>query len=128
MHADPLVVAPEDTLGEVAEKMRERDFASALVADYGRLIGILTSRDLLRAFAGRAHPSEGRVREWMTAEPLAVTAATTLDGAALLMTEHRVHHLAVVDGHRPVGIVGMRDVVRPAVASGRVRLSVGLGF
>ena len=51
MSADPLVVAPEDTLGEVAERMRERDVGSALVADYGRLIGILTSRDLLRALA-----------------------------------------------------------------------------
>jgi sulfide:quinone oxidoreductase len=74
MSTEPLVVAPEDTLGEVAEKMRERDLGSALVADYGRLIGILTSRDLLRAFAGRVHPSEARVREWMTAEPVAVSA------------------------------------------------------
>ena len=46
------------------------DLDSALVADYGRLIGIVTSRDLLRAFASRVHPSEARVREWMTAEPV----------------------------------------------------------
>src|SRR6266545_2601748 len=52
MSTDPLVVAPEDTLGEVAERMRARDLGSALVADYGRLIGMITSRDLLRAFAG----------------------------------------------------------------------------
>src|SRR5215216_2990614 len=65
MSTDPLLVAPEDTLGEVAEKMRAGDTGSALVSDYGRLIGILTSRDLLRAFAGRLHPSEARVREWM---------------------------------------------------------------
>jgi len=51
MSADLLVVAPEDTLGEVAERMRERDVGSALVAEYGRLIGILTSRDMLRALA-----------------------------------------------------------------------------
>jgi sulfide:quinone oxidoreductase len=126
MRRDALVVAPEDTLGEVAEKMRERDFASALVGDSGRLIGILTARDLLRAFAGRVHPSEARVREWMTAEPFAVTAATTLEAAALLMTEHGVHHLAVVEGARPIGIVGMRDVVRTGLSSPRV--SVGLGF
>jgi sulfide:quinone oxidoreductase len=128
MTTDPLIVAPEDTLGEVAERMRERDFASALAGDYGRLVGILTARDLLRALAGRAHPSEARVREWMTAEPLAVTPATTLEAAALLMTEHHVHHLAVVDGTRPIGIVGLRDVVRPAVVDGALRISVGLGF
>ncbi len=56
MSTDPLLVAPEDTLGEAAEQMRAGDLGSALVADYGRLIGILTARDLLRAFAGRDHP------------------------------------------------------------------------
>ena len=123
MTADPLVVAPEDTLGEVAEKMRERDSGSAAVAMEGRLIGILTSRDLLRAFAGRAHPSEARVREWMTAEPVAVSADTAVEAAVTLMTEYGVHHLPVVEGKRPIGMLGLRQ------AAGRRRSpKVGLGF
>ena len=126
MSADPLVVAPEDTLGEVAQKMRERDVGSALVADYGRLIGILTSRDMLRALAGRVHSSEARVRQWMTAEPIAVSAKTTQDAAAILMTEHHIHHLPVLEGERPVGMVGMRDVVRSA--SSEFLRGIGLGF
>lgn len=125
MRSDPLVVAPEDTLGEVAEQMRERDLGSALVADYGRLIGILTSRDMLRAFAGRVHSSEARVRQWMTAEPIAVSPTTTLEAAALLMTEHHIHHLPVVEGERPVAMVGMRDVVRAVTP---FRTGIGLGF
>ena len=125
MTSDPLVVAPEDTLGEVAEKMHERDLGSALVADYGRLIGILTSRDMLRAFAGRVHSSEARVREWMTAEPIAASPTTTLGAAALLMTEYHIHHLPVVEGQRPVAMVGMRDVVRSGTA---LQTGIGLGF
>jgi CBS domain-containing protein len=124
MSTDPLVVAPEDTLGEVAEKMRARDLGSALVADYGRLIGILTSRDLLRAFAGRVHPSEARVREWMTAEPVAVSAATPINSAVTMMTEYGFHHLPVVDGERPTGMVGLRQAARQA----RGRTGIGLGF
>jgi sulfide:quinone oxidoreductase len=124
MSTDPLVVAPEDTLGEVAEKMRARDLGSALVADYGRLIGILTSRDLLRAFAGRVHPSEARVREWMTAEPVAVSAATPIEAAVTMMTEYGFHHLPVVDGERPTGMVGLRQAARQA----RGRTGIGLGF
>ena len=111
---DPLIVAPEDTLGEVAEKMRTRDLGAALVADYGRLIGILTSRDLLRAFAGRVHPSEGRVREWMTAEPIAVSAATPIEAAVTMMTEYGFHHLPVVEAERPTGILGLRQAARHA--------------
>jgi sulfide:quinone oxidoreductase len=124
MSSDPLVVAPEDTLGEVAEKMRARDLGSALVGDYGRLIGILTSRDLLRAFAGRVHPSEARVREWMTAEPVAVSAATPIEAAVALMTEYGFHHLPVVDGERPTGMLGLRQAARQA----RGRSGIGLGF
>ena len=125
MHADSLVVAPEDTLGEVAEKMRARDVGSALVAEYGRLIGILTARDLLAAFAERVHSSEARVRQWMTAEPIAVSPQTTLEAAAIIMTEHNIHHLPVVDGDRLLGAVGMRDVVRSGAQLGA---GVGLGF
>jgi sulfide:quinone oxidoreductase len=124
MSTDPLVVAPEDTLGEVAEKMRARDLGSALVADYGRLIGILTSRDLLRAFAGRVHPSEARVREWMTAEPVTVSAATPVEAAVTLMTEYGFHHLPVVKDERPVGMLGLRQAARRT----RARTRIGLGF
>jgi sulfide:quinone oxidoreductase len=122
-----LVVAPDDTLGEIAERMREQDVGSALVADFGRLIGILTSRDLLRAFAGRVHASEARAREWMTSEPLTVEAATPLPAALRLMTEHGIHHLPVVDGERPVGMVGARQVAQ-AVAEQRARPHIGLGL
>jgi sulfide:quinone oxidoreductase len=125
MAADALVVAPEDTLGEVAELMRERDVGSALVAEYGRLVGILTSRDLLNALAARMHSSEARVRQWMTAEPIAVSAETTLQAAAILMTEHHIHHLPIVDEEHPVGMVGLRDALGtgPPLGTG-----IGLGF
>jgi CBS domain-containing protein len=105
--------------------MRERDLGSALVADYGRLIGILTSRDMFRALAGRVHSSGAGVREWMTAEPIAVSPTTTLEAAALLMTEHHIHHLPVTEGERPVAMVGMRDLVRSGAP---FRTRIGLGF
>ena len=93
MTSDPLVVAPEDTIGEVAERMTSLDVGAALVAEYGRLIGILTSRDMLRALAGRVHSSEARVRQWMTADPIVVSATTSVDAARILMVEHHIHHL-----------------------------------
>jgi sulfide:quinone oxidoreductase len=125
MSPNPLVVAPEDTLGEVAERMLEQDGSAAAVAEYGRLIGIVTRADLLRACAARAHPSEARVRQWMTAEPVTVSSGTTLSAAATLMREYRINHLPVVDGGRPVGLIGMRDVLRSGAPFGT---GIGLGF
>jgi CBS domain-containing protein len=107
---------PSDTLGEVAEKMREADAGSALVIDYGRLIGILTSRDVLRAVADRTHSAEARVRTWMTPDPCVARADTPAEEAALIMVEQGCHHLPVVDTDgRPIGVVGMRSVVSKTI-------------
>ena len=118
MFVDPLVVAPEDTLAELAEHMCKRDLGSALVAEHGRLIGIVTSRDMLAALAARMRSDEGRVRQWMTAEPIAVSAETTLETARVLMTEHDIHHLPVVEGERPIGMVGLRAVAHSSASAG----------
>jgi sulfide:quinone oxidoreductase len=124
MTRDPLVVASEDTLAAIAARMRERDLGSALVADHGRLVGIITSRDLLRAFAGRVHSGDARAHEWMTAEPVVAYADESVDTAVALMGDYGFHHLPVVDGERPVGIVGLRQ----AVARARREPAIGLGF
>lgn len=112
MTRDLLTVAPEDTLGEVAEKMVKAKVGSAVVADFGRMIGILTERDLLRAVAGRTHSSQARVREWMTSEPVTATEDTSAEEAARTMLEHGFRHLPVVKDGRPIGIVSIRDVAK----------------
>ena len=127
MVTDFLTVEPEDTLGEVAEGMQRQHTGSALVTESGTLIGILTSRDLVRAFAGRVHSSEARAREWMTAEPIAAPADASLETALRLMHTHGFHHLPVVVNERPIGVVGMRDVARRIVTR-QASAHVGLGF
>ena len=112
MSREVLSVAPEDTIGEAAQLMADANVGSSVVLEHGRLIGILTERDLLRAMAQRVHPSEARVREWMTAEPMAVSESTTADEAARLMVENGFRHLPVVDGDRTLGVVSLRDVMR----------------
>jgi CBS domain-containing protein len=111
-------VAPEDTLGEAAEKMVDEGVGSAVVLDHGRLIGILTERDLLKAAAGRVHSSEARVREWMTDEPVTASSETGVEEAVKTMLEHGFRHLPVVEEGRTVGVVSLREVVRATVMAG----------
>ena len=121
-------VAPEDTIGETAEKMVAAAVGSAVVVDGGRLIGILTERDLMRAVAGRVHASEARVREWMTAEPITVDASAQASEAARIMLEHGFRHLPVVAGDRTVGIVSIRDVTRWSMHVGPESEQLGPDF
>lgn len=110
MTREVLSVAPEDTLGETATKMVDRGVGSVVVSDFGRLIGILTERDMLRAMADRTHPSQARVREWMTQEPITATEDTEAADAARIMLDNNFRHLPVVEAGRAVGIVSIRDV------------------
>ena len=106
-----ITVAPEDTLGEVDEKMMSQNVGAAVVKDFGRLIGILTERDMLRAMASRMHTSEARVRQWMTADPITATPAMSLDEAAKVMLDHGFRHLPVMDGTTVLGVVSLRRVL-----------------
>ena len=112
MRAEPIVVAPEDTLGEVAERMTAVNVGAVIVKDYGRMIGILTERDMLKAMAARVHTSEARVRQWMTDDPLTASSDTDCEEAAQIMLEHGFRHLPVLDDSgNVVGIVSLRRVV-----------------
>ena len=112
MRPEVIEVAPEDTLGEVAERMSEVNVGAVVVKDYGRLIGILTERDMLKAMAARVHTSDARVRQWMTEDPLTASPQMAVEEAAQVMLEHNFRHLPIVDENGVVvGLVSLRRVV-----------------
>ena len=111
MRTDYISVEPTDTLGEVAERMVGARTGAAIVKDFGRMIGILTERDMLKAMAGRVHTSEARVREWMTSDPITATPDTSTDEAAQTMLDNQFRHLPVVENGAVVGVVSLRRVV-----------------
>lgn len=117
-----VVLAPEDTLGEAAERLLAHDVRAAVVSESGRIVGVITSSDLLRGSAARSHPAEARVREWMTAEPLTVPPDASVLAARALMTQYEIDHLPVVDAERALGFVDREQVERVPVPTS------GLGF
>jgi CBS domain-containing protein len=118
MRPDFIEVAPEDTLGEVAERMTAKNVGAVVVKDYGRLIGILTERDMLKAMAARVHTSEARVRQWMTEDPITASAGMGVDEAARVMLDNGFRHLPVIDEQGQVtGVVSLRRVVAATQAT-----------
>ena len=106
-----ITVAPEDTLGEVAERMSAQNVGAVVVKDFGRLIGVLTERDMLRAMAARVHTSDARVRQWMTENPITASPDTTFEEAQQVMLDKGFRHLPVVDGDTILGIVSLRRIM-----------------
>ena len=112
MRPELLEAAPEDTLGEVAERMTAVNVGAVAVKDFGRLIGILTERDMLKAMAARVHTSEARVRQWMTEDPITAPLDMEVEEAARIMLDNGFRHLPVVDENgQVVSVVSLRRVV-----------------
>ena len=100
-----------EILCDAARTMRDGDFGSMPVVDDGRLVGVLTDRDIVvRAVAERRDPAAVRVGEVASREPVTVAPSDALDDAMELMARHKVRRLPVVDGGRLVGVVSQADI------------------
>jgi CBS domain-containing protein len=97
-----------------AQLMTDHDCAAIPVTESGRLVGILTDRDIVtRGVAFRDDAAALPVRDCMSAPVLAVTADDAIETAVALMTENAIHHLPVIDADGGlVGILAQSDVGR----------------
>ena len=111
MTHDPVVVEPGTTLTEAARFMRDSDVGPLLVADGGRLTGIVTDRDIVvRAIADGRDPSSTKVSDVVSGGVTTVTPDQSASDAARIMREQDVRRLPVVQDGRPVGIVAIGDL------------------
>jgi CBS domain-containing protein len=108
-----LTLGAETPLTEAAAAMTVRHVGSALVVEDGRLIGIVTERDVLRAVG--SGDVAGPVGDWMTKHPESVDADESTQQAAVVMIHGGFRHLPVLEHGTPVGIVSIRDLMRVAL-------------
>lgn len=106
--------AADDKLADAAKKMADRGVGAVIVLDGGRLAGILTERDVLKAVAAGV-ADQTTVGERMTRHPETVESDETTDQAAALMIHGGFRHLPVVDGGEIKGILSIRDLMRVAL-------------
>src|SRR5215213_3250545 len=111
MSRDLLTVGSADALGEVAQRMVERDVGAVLVMEDDALTGILTERDVLRAVAAGIQ-DDTVVSDWMTRDPETMSPDDTTAQAAVLMIHGGFRHLPLVEGADVVGMLSIRDLMR----------------
>jgi CBS domain-containing protein len=110
MSRDLLTVEANRPVTEVAQRMVERNVGAVLVVDGGRLTGIMTERDLMRAVA-RGLSDDMTVAGCMTADPETIGPDDTIEHAGVLMIHGGFRHLPVVDGDEILGMLSIRDLV-----------------
>jgi CBS domain-containing protein len=108
-------VSGRDTVAEAVREMTDRNSGSVVVLENGKLIGLLTERDVLtRVVAAGRQPDLTCVADVMTRHPVVVSPRTTVDEVMGLFTEKRCRQLPVIeeDGDRLVGLISIGDATR----------------
>jgi acetoin utilization protein AcuB len=141
MTSDPQTVSVSTPVMEAMQRMREGGFRRLPVVRDERLVGIVTDRDLKEATPSKATTlsvfelnyllSKLLVKDVMTGTVITVSPEDPIERAALLMEEHKVSGLPVVDGGALVGMLTITDLLRAFVGflgmrEGGVRVTVDL--
>ena len=132
MILDPITLSPEKTLRDAHELMARFSISGVpIVESDGRLVGIVTNRDL--QFETQL---DRTIREVMTSDSL-VTApeGTTLEAAERILHEHRIEKLPVVDdGGKLQGLITVKDIFKRRLfprackdEHGRLRVGAAIG-
>lgn len=103
--------SPGVTVAKAAKLMRDRKTGDVLVTDEGKLIGILTDRDIaVRVTAKSLDPGQVLVRDVMSTRMLTGQPDWDLDKIAKTMGKHQIRRLPIAENGVPVGIVSLSDV------------------
>jgi len=122
MRRRPVTIAPQETVRTAWQLIREHRIRHLPVVEGGRLLGIVTDRDLRHALPSRAASLDmheipylaEKVRIWevMARAVVTIDRQAPIEDAARLLLKYRIGGLPVVQGERLVGIITKTDMVR----------------
>ena len=108
-------VGPAAPLSEVVALMVRHDVGSLVIVDGGRMVGIVTFREVLKAFDAAAAAAGLTAADIMVADPICGSPEDTIDELRALMTRHHVRYLPVKDGEMLVGVVSFHDAAKAII-------------
>ncbi|WP_410217874.1 DUF294 nucleotidyltransferase-like domain-containing protein [Paracoccus sp. (in: a-proteobacteria)] len=108
----PVSCSPDTPVIEAARAMRQAGASSIGITDAGRLIGLVTIRDMSNRVVAEGLDMRRPVADIMTADPITLAPAALGYDVLTIMLERRISHLPVVDGGRFVGMISQTDLTR----------------
>jgi CBS domain-containing protein/nitrate/nitrite transporter NarK len=113
MHS-PITVTDKTKVADTLKTMVEKNigFLPVISAETGKLVGVLSEKDLLAVLCCEPQNAEKPVSEFMIKDVITVTPESTLKETLEKFIDHKIRHLPVVRDSRVVGVVSVKDVLK----------------
>jgi CBS domain-containing protein len=108
----PVLVDAVVSIRKAAQLMSAENVSSVLVIRDEKLCGIVTDKDLRQRALANGLDSSEAIERVMTGNPTSLAADVAVETALLLMMRENYHHLPVMDGDKPLGLVTAGDILR----------------
>ena len=117
-------VAPTTSVLDALKLMTEKNISAVLVMIEERLVGIFTERDYARKIVLQGKSSKDTpISEAMTAHPITVTPADSIELCMQIMTDKHIRHLPIAVDSGVIGMISIGDVVKFIIADQRQTIS-----
>lgn len=111
MTIEVVEIQGNSSVSEAAKEMDVKGLGCVLVTEAGKVVGIVTERDLVRRVLAQGFgPSHVKVKDIMTTPLITVSPTTTVEDASRIMSQYRVRRLPVVRDETLVGLITVTDV------------------
>ncbi len=110
MTPNPKTVSPDDTIQAAARIMQSEDTGAVPVVTNGRVLAVVTDRDIVVRVVAEGASITGPVRSIATQDVICVSPEMSTREASELMSEHQVRRLPVVENDQLIGIVSIGDL------------------
>lgn len=116
-------VGPEVTVVDALKVMADNDVGALLVLQDGKPVGIFSERDYARKIAlfGRSSLTT-YINDVMTANPISVSPADTMEFCMELVTNKHIRHLPVIENGQLVGLISIGDLVKNIIEDQRAMI------
>jgi CBS domain-containing protein len=119
MRYDILVTAkPDEKVIDAVEKMAKYKVGSVVIIDDGKVLGIITERDIINLVASKKDLNE-KLEFYMTKAPITIYFDENLEKAIQIMKEKNIRHLPIVNKEgKLIGMISSRDIIRVSLEYG----------
>jgi len=109
-------VSPEDSVLDAIKMMADKNIGALTVVLDNELVGIISERDYTRKVVLKDRSSSNtKVKEIMSKQVYYANSDQSIDDCMIIMTEHRIRHLPVMDNKQLMGMITVGDVVKEII-------------